>query len=77
MEIEYTIKIKDKHNPPEFKEGLGKGVLMTVIADFKGLTKEDMENDPVVQLQITELAEHQLKEYVEVSYKVKDDETGL
>ena len=39
MEIRYTIKVKDKHNPPEFKKGMGKGVVATQICSYK----EDIE----------------------------------
>jgi hypothetical protein len=35
MKLRFTIKIKDEQNPPIFKEELGKGVLQTIIVDYK------------------------------------------
>lgn len=45
MEIRYTIKIRDEHNPPEFKKGMGKGVLVIEEAVYKTIkTEEDLKS---------------------------------
>ena len=66
MELKFTIKIKDEQNPPTFKEELGKGVLQTIIVDFKGMTDEDLEKNPQFNVQIYEMMEKFIKEWVEV-----------
>ena len=66
MELKFTIKIKDEQNPPTFKEELGKGVLQTIIVDFKGMTDEDLEKNPQFNVQIYEMMEKFTKEWVEV-----------
>jgi hypothetical protein len=71
MEIKYTIRIKEEHNPPTFKDELGKGVVATQVADFKGLTKEDLES-PSVQMQIFELAEKLKNEWFEVVFEINN-----
>jgi len=68
--IKYTIKIKDEHNPPEFK--LGKGVVATQVAVFK-CTDEEFESARF-QAQIFELAEKMLHEWFEVIPEVVEDE---
>lgn len=71
MEIKYTIRIKDKHNPPAFNEEMGKGVLATQIADFKGAVEEDLKNLQL-QRQIHELAEELLKDWIEVVIEINN-----
>ena len=66
MELKFTIKIKDEQNPPTFKEELGKGVLQTIIVDFKGMTDEDLEKNPQLAVQINEMMEKLVKEWIEV-----------
>ena len=66
MELKFTIKIKDEQNPPTFNEELGKGVLQTIIVDFKGMTDEDLEKNPQFNVQIYEMMERFIKEWVEV-----------
>ena len=66
MELKFTVKIKDEQNPPTFKEELGKGVLQTIIVDFKGMTDEDLEKNPQFNVQIYEMMEKFIKEWVEV-----------
>jgi len=72
MEIKYTIKIKDEHNPPIFDKKLGKGVLATQIADFKGATEEDLKT-PNFQRQIFELSEKLKNEWFEVVFEINND----
>jgi hypothetical protein len=69
MELKFTIKIKDEQNPPTFKEELGKGVLQTIIVDFKGMTDEDLEKNPQFNVQIYEMMEKFAKEWIEVKYE--------
>lgn len=69
MEIKYTIRIKEEQNPPTFDERLGKGVLATQIAVFKGATKKDLDT-PAFQAQIFELAEKIKNEWIEVVFEV-------
>ena len=71
MEIKYIVRIKEEHNPPTFKDELGKGVVATQVADFKGLTKEDLER-PSVQVQIFELAEKLKNEWFEVVFEINN-----
>ena len=66
MELKFTIKVKDEQNPPTFKEELGKGVLQTIIVDFKGMTDEDLEKNPQFNVQIYEMMEKFIKEWIEV-----------
>ena len=71
MEIKYTIRIKEEHNPPTFKEELGKGVVATQIADFKGATEKDLDT-PNLQRQIFELAEKLKNEWFEVVFEINN-----
>lgn len=73
MKILYTIQVRDKHNPPEFKEGMGKGSLIEMSAEFKGATEEDLK-DPEFVKQILETGQEQLADYIEVIWKIKEDE---
>ena len=41
MEFKFIIRIKAEHNPPVFKEELGKGVVATQVIDYK-VTEEDL-----------------------------------
>jgi hypothetical protein len=66
MELKFTIKIKDEQNPPTFKEELGKGVLQTIVVDFKGMTDEDLEKNPQFNVQIYEMMEKFRQEWIEV-----------
>lgn len=70
MEIKFTIKIKDEQNPPVFNESLGKGVLQTIVVEFKGYPKEQLENDIAIHDQINSLKEQFMKEWVEVTTEV-------
>lgn len=69
MELRFTIKIKDEQNPPIFNEELGKGVLQTIIADFKGATEEDLENNPQFIRQIYEMMDKFKEDWIEVKYE--------
>ncbi len=69
MELKFTIKIKDEQNPPTFNEELGKGVLQTIVVDFKGMTDEDLEKNPQFNVQIYEMMEKFAKEWIEVKYE--------
>mgnify|MGYP003337935844 FL=1 len=66
MELKFTVKIKDEQNPPTFRGDLGKGVLQTIIVDFKGMTEEDLEKNPQFNVQIYEMMEKFAKEWIEV-----------
>lgn len=69
MEIKFTIKIKDEKNPPVFNDKLGKGVLGTVVVDFKGATEDDFKNNPMLWKQIHEMMDDLIEEWVEVKYE--------
>jgi hypothetical protein len=69
MELKFTIKIKDEQNPPIFKEELGKGVLQTIIVDFKDATEEDLENDPQFTRQVLDLMDKFKEDWIEVKYE--------
>ena len=69
MELRFTIKIKDKQNPPIFNEELGKGVLQTIIVDFKGATEEDLEHNPQFMRQIYEMMDKFKEDWIEVKYE--------
>lgn len=71
MKIKYIIRIKEEHNPPTFKEELGKGVVATQIADFKGVTEKDLDT-PSLQMQIFELAEKLKNEWFEVVFEINN-----
>lgn len=72
MEIKFTIKIKDEKNPPVFSDKfgeMGKGVLGTVVVDFKGATEDDLKNNPMFWKQIHEMMDQIVEEWVEVKYE--------
>ena len=71
MEIRYTIKIKDKHNAPEFKKGMGKGVLAIQDAIYKEVTDKDFES-PVFQGYILDFKRQLLEDWLEVVAEVID-----
>jgi phospholipid N-methyltransferase len=64
MEFKFIIRIKAEHNPPVFKEELGKGVVATQVIDYK-VTEEDLSS-PTFALNIIEQADELLNEYFEV-----------
>ena len=66
MEIEYTIRIREKHNPPEFKEGLGKGVVAIQSFEYKKIKTEKDLNEPSVQRHIFEFSKELLEDWFEV-----------
>jgi len=68
MEIKYTIKIKNKHNPPVFDKKLGKGVVATVNVEFKGAKDENLKS-PLFIRQLYEQSQEFLNDYFEVTYK--------
>lgn len=75
MEITFTLKIKDKHNPKEFKEGMGNGVLLVQPIEFKTVrTVEDL-NNPMLQRFLREQCEEILEEYIEVIMDIPDSTT--
>ena len=69
MELKFTIKIKDEKNPPIFKEELGKGVLQTIIVDFKGMTEDDLQNNPMFITQVYEMMNKFKEDWIEVKYE--------
>jgi hypothetical protein len=69
MELRFTIKIKDEQNPPIFNEELGKGVLETIVADFKGTTEDDLDNNPQFIRQVYEMMDKLKNDWIEVKYE--------
>ena len=75
MEIKYTIKIKDKHNPPVFDSRLEKGVVATVVVNFKGADEKEYLHSPSFQMQVHDQAKKFLNDYFEVTFdKVVEEE---
>lgn len=70
MELRYTIKIKDDKNPPVFNEELGKGVLATYVADFKGISENDLDS-PSIQQKILDMSEELKNEWIEIVFELK------
>jgi hypothetical protein len=68
MEIKFTLKIKDEKNPPVFSE-MGKGVLQTIVVDFKGATEDDLKNNPMLWKQIHEMMDQIIEDWIEVKYE--------
>ena len=69
MEIKYTIKIKDKQNPPTFDERLGKGIVEERIVDFKDATEDDLKK-PMFLKHVYDLAEELKNEWFEVKFEI-------
>jgi hypothetical protein len=69
MELKFTIKIKDEQNPPIFNQELGKGVLQTIIVDFKGATEEDLDNNPRFIRQVHQMMDKFKEEWIEVKHE--------
>ena len=67
MEIEYTVKIKDKHNPPVFDEELGKGVVAKVTIDFKDANEDDYKHLRFIRA-VYERGEELMDDYFEVTF---------
>lgn len=67
MEIEFTINVKEKHNPPVFNKELGKGVVAKVTIDFKGATEKNYEHPRFLQAVYDE-ARELLDDYFEVTF---------
>jgi hypothetical protein len=70
--VKFTVKIKDEHNPPEFKEGMGKGVVATQEIVIKPRRDNDETNSAVF---IMETADLLLRSYFEVNYEIIEEET--
>ena len=70
MLITFTIKVKDKHNPQEFKEGMGNGVLVVQPIEFKMVKSvKDLDN-PMLQGFLFEKCKELLDEYIEVTMDI-------
>lgn len=67
MELKFTLKIKGngKNKPPEFKKGLGAGVLEIRVLDFIGAKKKDLKS-PMFHKQLHETVEGIIGEWIEV-----------
>jgi len=75
MLIEYTLKLtSDK--APEFKEGLGKGVVCIQEVDFKGATEEDLKS-PAFQRQISDMGDQLLNKHFTYEIKVTEKQHAL
>lgn len=74
MLITFTIKVRDKYNPKEFRKGMGKGVLLVQPIEFKTVNiVEDLNNNPMFQRFLWEKSEELLKEYIEVTMEIPDE----
>lgn len=72
MEVEYIIKVKDKHNPPEFKEGLGNGVLVSVTVNIENAKPEDLKDNAPLISKINNIKDEILNDYIEIDYTIND-----
>jgi len=73
MEIQFTIKIRDEHNPPEFKEGMGKGVLQTQVAVYDTITEEEFKSSSF-QGHVFSFGDELLHKLMEVKIEIVDPE---
>ena len=65
----FKIKIKDNHNPPEFRKGMGKGVLFTFLESYK----EDID-ETTLATQLFRRSSTLLKQHIECTVEeVSDD----
>lgn len=69
MELKFTVKIRDEQNPPVFDDRLGKGVLYTVVIDFKGITDDDILNNPMFLNQLSDIKNKLKEDWIEVLYE--------
>lgn len=72
MKLRYTIKIKDEHNPPEFKKGMGKGVVATQDVVYKTIETEEQLKDPSFQHHVFNFSQELLEQWFEVTAEVID-----
>jgi hypothetical protein len=68
IQFKFTVKIKDEHNPPTFKEELGKGVIHTRVVTFTTATEEDL-GTPNFTLALLETANDLRYDWVEVNFE--------
>ena len=68
MEIKYTIKVKDGHNAPEFRKGLGKGVVEVRKVEYKNVDIDTRKT----QSHILDYKRQLLEEWFEVVAEVVD-----
>lgn len=66
MKVRYTIKIKDGHNAPEFKKGLGKGVVNIEEVEYAGIKSEEDLKATRFQAYIMEYSRDLLEQWFEV-----------
>lgn len=72
MEIRYTVKIKDEHNPPEFKKGYGKGVLVTQDVEYKTIQTEEDLKSIQFQRHVFEFSKDLLEKWFDVKIEIID-----
>jgi len=70
VKVEYTIKLKDNINAPEFKEGMGKGVVSKVTIEYKDVDDEEFKTNPSIQNGIIEQMDKFILEHFEVIPKI-------
>ena len=70
MEIEFTIKIKDKYHPPALKEILGSNIVAKVTIDFKHATEENYEHPRFLQA-VHARGRELLDDYFEISFDLE------
>jgi hypothetical protein len=66
MKVRYTVKIKDGHNAPEFKKGLGKGVFYVEDVEYKSINSEKDLKSARFQAYFMEYSRELLEKWVEV-----------
>ncbi len=65
-----TVKIPEKHNPPEFKEGLGKGVIAVHTVEWDDNKYDSFQIAMGLNSKVQELKD----DYIEVEIKEIKDE---
>lgn len=72
MKIRYTIKIKDEHNAPEFKKGMGKGVVAIQDCVYKTIESDEDFKSTSFQRHIFEFSKELLEQWFEVVPEIID-----
>jgi len=63
LSVKYDVKIKPEHNPPEFKEGIGKGVVYSIVIDYY----PDGMHDTQIALEMDRQRNELLNKFFEVT----------
>lgn len=74
MKFIFTVKVKDKHNPPIFNEKLDRGILAIYIIEIKSINEDDLQN-PMIISKLLDQARELSEDWIEVNYEtIKENE---